>query len=477
MSTEIEKDVLDMVAHGNKALKFFLGDRISGHMNMWDKMPKLKFLSWKDGCKTIKLKASSDMMNLKATNSLFIRLLLIPKSSRDLDLEDVISKHEFSHFNATLMKRDGSLLPSLSKSSLTHELESIAPESPEESNESTPESKQDAPPDTSPAIIIDGMAVVHELNVHKGHIGNCQDLLSFFVRTVDNKAVGYREAYILNDDYSTTSLKDHTRQLQTAGKSSDRGYKVEDSTPIKDLKSFLNSKETKASLTSYLAQKTVQVCKVPTLFHTHKGVFSAHESAVRIRSTQEEADTLMILYAVALGGLGITVHIYSSDTDILVLALRRVLELGAESLVITGTGDKRRHIKLKPIYDALGADKAAALPGLHALTGADITGHIQGKGKPTCFKAFLKASDNVISALAPLGVESYPSDQVLSGCEQFLCQLFKPNTVTAKQARWIMFKQLKPNQGVEKLFPTQGAIIQHILYYVHITRHTFGPGT
>ena len=206
MSTEIEKDVLDMVARGNKALKLFLDDRISGNMNMWDKMPKLKFLSWKDGYKTVKLKASSGVMNLKATNSLFVRLLLIAKSSRDLDLEDVISKHEFSHFNATLMKRDGSLLPSLSKSSLTHELESIAPVSPEES-------KQDAPPETSPAIIIDEMAVVHELNVHKGHIGNCQDLSSFFVCVVDNKSVGYREAYIFFDDYSTTSLKDHTRQL------------------------------------------------------------------------------------------------------------------------------------------------------------------------------------------------------------------------------------------------------------------------
>ena len=69
--TEIEKDVLDMVARGNKALKSFLDDRISGNMNMWNKMPKLKFLSWKDGCKTVKLKASSEVMNLKATNSLF----------------------------------------------------------------------------------------------------------------------------------------------------------------------------------------------------------------------------------------------------------------------------------------------------------------------------------------------------------------------------------------------------------------------
>ena len=115
------------------------------------------------------------------------------------------------------------------------------------------------------------------------------------------------------------------------------------------------------------------------------------------------------------------------------------------------------------MYDALGDAKAAALPGFHAITGADITGHILGKGKPTCFKAFLKAPDNVISALTHLGIGSYPSDQVLCGCEQFLCQLFKPNAMTAKQARWLMFKQLKPNQGVEKIFPTQGAILQHIL--------------
>ena len=40
------------------------------------------------------------------------------------------------------------------------------------------------------------------------------------------------------------------------------------------------------------------------------------------------ADTLMALYAVvALGDLGIIVHIYFSDTDVLLLTLRRVPEL------------------------------------------------------------------------------------------------------------------------------------------------------
>jgi hypothetical protein len=46
-----------------------------------------------------------------------------------------------------------------------------------------------------------------------------------------------------------------------------------------------------------------------------------------ISSPQEEADTLLILYAVAVSSLGNTVHIYSYDTDVLVFALRRVPDL------------------------------------------------------------------------------------------------------------------------------------------------------
>ena len=63
------------------------------------------------------------------------------------------------------------------------------------------------------------MALVHELSVHKGHID-----------TLGNKSFGYCDAYLLFDDNSTSSLKDHTGQLTTAGRFSDRGYKVDDNT-------------------------------------------------------------------------------------------------------------------------------------------------------------------------------------------------------------------------------------------------------
>jgi len=43
---------------------------------------------------------------------------------------------------------------------------------------------------------------------------------------------------------------------------------------------------------------------------------------------------------VALGDIGIIVHIYFSDAGVFLLTLRRVPELSAESVVMMGTGAK-----------------------------------------------------------------------------------------------------------------------------------------
>ena len=82
-----------------------------------------------------------------------------------------------------------------------------------------------------------------------------------------------------------------------------------------------------------------------------------------MRSSQEEADTLLIMYAVAVSHFGKTPHIYTCDTDVLVLALRRSPDLNKDSLIIMGTGDRRRKIQLQPIYVALGPERAAHYQG------------------------------------------------------------------------------------------------------------------
>ena len=66
---------------------------------------------------------------------------------------------------------------------------------------------------------------------------------------------------------------------------------------------------------------------------------------------------MITLYAdVALGDLGI----YFSDTDVLLLTLRGVPELSAESVVMMGTGAKWRPVKLKSIYDAMRPNKTSS---------------------------------------------------------------------------------------------------------------------
>ncbi len=53
---------------------------------------------------------------------------------------------------------------------------------------------------------------------------------------------------------------------------------------------------------------------------------------------------------------GAEVHIILSDTGVLVLVLWRFPHLGKKTAFITGVGEKRRTILLKPIYDVISSN-------------------------------------------------------------------------------------------------------------------------
>ena len=183
-------------------------------------------------------------------------------------------------------------------------------------------------------------------------------------------------------------------------------------------------------------------------------------------SSQEEADTLMILHASEAAKTGCTVHIYSQDTDVLILAIRRVPELGKKAALVMGTGDRRRVVMLEPIFNALGSEKATGLCKWHALTGCDTTGHISGKSKESCLEAYLKASPEIVDAISSLGNGTEPSADTITGCASFLCSLFCRKGVSISEPhnlRWKLFKQQGSDKGVDLLPPTLGAWTEHIL--------------
>ena len=83
-----------------------------------------------------------------------------------------------------------------------------------------------------------------------------------------------------------------------------------------------------------------------------------------------------------------------------------------------------KSVKLQPIVRALGPEKAAALPAFHAFSGADNTGCFAGKGKSSCWRAFMEADREIINDLSGLGgASAIPSDDIMASIEKFVSAL------------------------------------------------------
>ena len=187
----------------------------------------------------------------------------------------------------------------------------------------------------------------------------------------------------------------------------------------------LSCSVTKDSQTQYLSQALIEHATAHIITATHQAVLSNFQKVVSPGvSSQEEADTLMILHATESAKDGSVVHIYSQDIHVLILAPRPVPLLGRSPAVVMGASDRQWIIPHLPIYDALGEAKAKALRKWHAVTGCDTTGRITGKSKKACIDAFLKAGSSTVASISALGVGEKPSVEALHGCIGILSGLF-----------------------------------------------------
>ena len=154
-------------------------------------------------------------------------------------------------------------------------------------------------------------------------------------------------------------------------------YRITDSTHIGKvaMKKLFSHNKTKLELTGYLARKALDHAEIigkrlAAAWGT--ACEATHKNVAHLRSTQEEADTKILLHAVDAPAHGATeINIHSPDTDVFILSLTRYPQLCHETNFITGTGQRHRVIKLQPIVHSLGMHKMAALPALHPLSSAD----------------------------------------------------------------------------------------------------------
>ena len=220
-------------------------------------------------------------------------------------------------------------------------------------------------------------------------------------------------------------------------------------------------------LTEYLATKALDLAEIigkRLVAAWGTSCAAAHKNVRHLRSTQEEADTNILLHAVDAAAHGVTeINIHSPVTDVFILALRRYPQLFHDTNFIIGTGQRHRVIKLQPIVHSLGTQKIAALPALHALSGADNTGSFAGKGKATWWKGFQEASQDIITALGNHGAREPPSAETMAAIEKLICNLYVPKTTitTVKDLRWWLFK--KKQAQSEKLARTKAALDQTVM--------------
>lgn len=311
--------------------------------------------------------------------------------------------------------------------------------------------------------VIDGMALVQALG-KPAWIKTCAQWAEYFNTALDKMSGQFEEVHLEFDRYDLPiSLKESTRERRQGSKPAIT-YHVEDQTPIGKVstKQFLSSTATKDELTVYLAHKAVMHFEgKSTVFiaTSRQDVYSNSIDVKDIQSSQEEADTKIILHCLNAVKRGATqLYIQSPDTDVFIIAIYYYQQFCKDTYFVTGIGHKKRTIQLAPIVNILGVARVEALPGFHALTGADQTGRFAGKGKLSCWQALNRCPPRVLSAFAALGASNNLSAETESAMELFVCQLYQPGTATTtvRDLRWRLFsrKQLE----AQKLPPTKGVL-------------------
>ena len=100
----------------------------------------------------------------------------------------------------------------------------------------------------------------------------------------------------------------------------------------------MSSTLTEDLLTIHLADKLVQLSTVPITGITRLGAISNMPSVMALEHNHEEADTLLVLCAAEIHSKGFEIHLYLSDTDVLVLALSSLTLLEPHTVMIMVTG-------------------------------------------------------------------------------------------------------------------------------------------
>ena len=341
---EFVERILNANDTGQKMYEDYLTERINGNISLWAKVTKVGNKMFMSGNKTTTIKLRDKTIDLKETNDLYGRLMILAKSTRDIDQKGAIGNHEFTLTPISLFSPDGSMLRCTDKSKLIRLLEMLGKEAelelgrlPSEETGRVYECSMDAVathvlPTESRDVergvaVVDSMVVLHKMQ--STALGTFVDLSHSFNYLLLSMTREFVDIILVFDKYTDMSLKYATREARLQGQRPVQ-YQIHDETRIKHItmKRILSHDKTKADLADYLATKVLTYnTDSPKLVITSSSGYTRSNGIVEFEdNNHEEADTPMIHHAVLSSRrnpANARIVIFSPDTDVLVLSLSR----------------------------------------------------------------------------------------------------------------------------------------------------------
>ncbi|KAG0710452.1 hypothetical protein GWK47_022750 [Chionoecetes opilio] len=196
---------------------------------------------------------------------------------------------------------------------------------------------------------------------------------------------------VVFDVYKETSIKDAERANRSAG----TGIHFKNIQPghnIQQWRKLLGSSSNKASLIKFLVEewkkpqhreklegKELYVTCEQLCFKITKEQW---EEAPELKSSQEEADTRLLLHALHAAESGYkSVIITAEDTDVMVLCLGMCHKIPSHLFQKCGTKNRTRFLDITTLSRTLGGSVCDSLIGMHAFTGCDTVSAFAGRGR------------------------------------------------------------------------------------------------
>ena len=278
---------------------------------------------------------------------------------------------------------------------------------------------------------------------------------------------------VVFDVYRSRNVDKEHREREERGYTGIEYRNIQPDHRIQQWRKFLSNPQNKKQLVRVVTEEWQKERSRQRL--TGKHLFTAtEESCVEISadnfrpredltSTQEEADTRLLLHASHAARNGFKAIVISSeDTDVFVLCLAFKDFVPATMYLKCGTQTRTRFVSITNVFERHGSRICKCLPGLHAFTGCDSVSAFSGKGKLTALK-LVKRRPAYQELFQQLGVEWELSNELFVRLQEFTCLMYSsnPGTRDVNVLRYRLFCARKGELESHQLPPCQDTLRKH----------------